>query len=149
MPSVQRGELLRLSSFVFCARSTTLLRDNKLTKGDLTLHKTDLGRVNADPSTTQAQKNVAIAEIQRIEAAVQKYSTYGNEWPIGTYSLGRTQMAVWFFLVIAAFVFNSMTIGQYLNLISANVLVLLGISGATGLAASWTPAITLPFEGLA
>ena len=55
--------------------------------------------------------------------------------PTGTYSLGRTQMALWLVLTIAGFIFIWLTLGQFLNVITAPVLVLLGINGATGLAA--------------
>lgn len=55
----------------------------------------------------------------------------------GSYSLGRVQMAFWTVLVIAALVklaaVNGWTIAD--QQIDANLLVLMGISGATGLAA--------------
>jgi hypothetical protein len=59
----------------------------------------------------------------------------GNGVPTGTYSLGRTQMALWLMLTIAGFIFIWLTLGQFLNVITASVLILLGINGATGLAA--------------
>ncbi len=52
-----------------------------------------------------------------------------------TFSLGRTQMAVWFFLVIASFVFIWMVTGAYSTL-EASVLALIGISGGTALSAT-------------
>jgi hypothetical protein len=55
--------------------------------------------------------------------------------PNGTYSLGRTQMALWLGLSIAGFVFLWLTLGFYRNVITSSVLVLLGINGVTGLAA--------------
>ena len=55
--------------------------------------------------------------------------------PTGTYSLGRTQMALWLVLSVAAFIFLWLTLGFYLHVITSAVLVLLGINGATGLAA--------------
>jgi hypothetical protein len=55
--------------------------------------------------------------------------------PVGTFSLGRTQMALWLVLTIAGFIFIWLTLGQFLNVITGSVLVLLGINGATGLAA--------------
>src|SRR5258708_15950528 len=55
--------------------------------------------------------------------------------PTGTYSLGRTQMALWLVLSVAGFIFLWLTLGFYLHVITSAVLVLLGINGATGLAA--------------
>jgi hypothetical protein len=55
--------------------------------------------------------------------------------PGGLYSLGRFQMAIWFFLVIAAFVFVwGITADRNIE-IPASVLGLIGISAGTGLAA--------------
>jgi len=54
--------------------------------------------------------------------------------PAGPYSLGRTQMAFWLLLTIAGFIFIWLSIGQYYNLITAGILVLLGITGVAGLA---------------
>jgi hypothetical protein len=55
--------------------------------------------------------------------------------PTGTYSLGRTQMAIWLVLTVAAFIFLWLTLGFYVHVITSAVLVLLGINGVTGLAA--------------
>ncbi|MBY5533797.1 hypothetical protein HFO42_22820 [Rhizobium leguminosarum] len=51
----------------------------------------------------------------------------------GPYSLGRTQMAFWLFLVIAGYIFIAMSFDLYYGLLSNEILWLLGISGATGL----------------
>lgn len=50
------------------------------------------------------------------------------------YSLARTQMAFWFFLIVSAYVFIWMVTGAT-DTITASVLGLMGISAATGLAA--------------
>jgi hypothetical protein len=55
--------------------------------------------------------------------------------PTGTYSLGRTQMALWLGLSTAGFIFLWLTLGFYLNVITQGILVLLGINGVTGLIA--------------
>jgi hypothetical protein len=60
---------------------------------------------------------------------------FGPNGPTGTYSLGRTQMALWLVLSVAGFIFLWLTLGFYLHVITTAVLVLLGINGATGLAA--------------
>jgi hypothetical protein len=51
-----------------------------------------------------------------------------------TYSLGRTQMAFWFFLIIAAYGFIFLVTGA-IDTITPSVLGLMGISAGTGLAA--------------
>jgi hypothetical protein len=54
---------------------------------------------------------------------------------LGPYSLARTQMAFWFFLVISAFVLIWMIIGDT-DTITQGVLVLIGISAGTALGAT-------------
>jgi hypothetical protein len=61
-------------------------------------------------------------------------STVVNGRPNGTFSLGRSQMALWLGLSIAGFIFLWLTLGFYLNVITDGILVLLGINGVTGLA---------------
>lgn len=51
-----------------------------------------------------------------------------------SYSLGRVQMAVWFFLVVAAFGYIKLITGEY-NTLTSSILTLIGISAGTGLAA--------------
>jgi hypothetical protein len=51
------------------------------------------------------------------------------------FSLGRVQMAAWFYLVIAAYLFIWLITGGY-NSLTSSVLTLIGISGGTGLAAA-------------
>lgn len=55
---------------------------------------------------------------------------------MGSYSLGRTQMAFWLFLVLAGFVYIVMSLGQSDGIINTDVLTLLGISGLTGVGAA-------------
>ena len=54
---------------------------------------------------------------------------------LGPYSLARTQMAFWFFMVITAFVLIWMIIGDT-DTITQGVLVLIGISAGTALGAT-------------
>jgi hypothetical protein len=51
-----------------------------------------------------------------------------------TYSLARCQMAFWFVLIFCSFIFLYIATGDY-NTVSQQALVLMGISGATALAA--------------
>jgi hypothetical protein len=55
-------------------------------------------------------------------------------WAQRPYSLGRTQMALWFCLIIASFVFILVVTGDFSS-ITAESFTLLGISGATALGA--------------
>ena len=56
-----------------------------------------------------------------------------KRWP---YSLSRSQMAFWFFLVIGAFFFLWVIIGD-IDTLNSSVLGLIGISASTGLAAAF------------
>lgn len=51
------------------------------------------------------------------------------------FSLGRSQMAFWFLLTLAGYLYIWLVSGQSFNVVTEGVLVLLGISGTTGLAA--------------
>lgn len=68
-------------------------------------------------------------------AADLKWMTDNPDQPVGSFSLGRTQMALWLGLTIAGFIFLWLTLGFYLDVITTSILVLLGINGTTGLAA--------------
>lgn len=50
------------------------------------------------------------------------------------YSLARVQMAIWFYVVVASFLYIWLITGEY-NTLTASVLTLVGISAGTGLAA--------------
>lgn len=56
--------------------------------------------------------------------------------PTGTWSLGRVQMALWMVIVLAGYLFFWFALGEYLNVINASILVLLGLNSATGLLAA-------------
>ena len=49
----------------------------------------------------------------------------------GTYSLSKIQGAVWFFVIVAAYLFIGLVTGDYLNSINGTALILLGIGAAT------------------
>jgi len=57
-----------------------------------------------------------------------------NDDKTSPYSLGRVQMAWWFYLVIAAYLYLWLVTGQ-VNMLTTSVLTLIGISAATGLSA--------------
>lgn len=56
------------------------------------------------------------------------------------YSLGRWQMAFWFIIVFASFIALFLLVGDY-NIVPAQALVLMGISGATALSAVGVDAV--------
>lgn len=55
--------------------------------------------------------------------------------PAPPFSLGRSQMAFWFVLTLAGFLYIWLVTGQSVNVFTEDALILLGVSGATGLAA--------------
>jgi hypothetical protein len=54
----------------------------------------------------------------------------------GVYSLGRSQMAWWFLIVLAAYLFIGVVMGTWFGTIGGQALALMGISAATGLTAA-------------
>ncbi|MEH7906245.1 hypothetical protein V7798_00895 [Rhizobium laguerreae] len=76
-----------------------------------------------------------------VDPAARKVADIQRNYPtsqfadraVGPYSLGRSQMAFWLFLVIAGYIFIAMSFDLYYGLLSNEILWLLGISGATGL----------------
>lgn len=151
------------AAFCLYARGTTLLRDNAMTAGayrtrlaeelSIALKDQNVAKKNTDDIRAQlenkpgdetlmsaneaAEKALAAAEdaVKKIDAQQTTWKHVPDEAPAGPFSLGRTQMAFWLFLVVAGYLFVALSIGQYLGLITGDVLLLLGISGVTGLAA--------------
>ncbi|MBY3036959.1 hypothetical protein [Rhizobium laguerreae] len=87
-----------------------------------------------------AEKALGDAQLA-VDPAASKVADIQRNYPTsqfadratGPYSLGRTQMAFWLFLVIAGYIFIAMSFDLYYGLLSNEILWLLGISGATGL----------------
>jgi hypothetical protein len=98
---------------------------------DLVVYKT---RILAVGGLAMAILLVAFVVFAANSTVLRDTADYNNG-PTGTYSLGRTQMALWLVLSVAGFIFLWLTLGFYLHVITSAVLVLLGINGATGLAA--------------
>jgi hypothetical protein len=131
-----------LLSLAFCvlARYSTILRDNDKTRQvdpDFT-KALDNARANeraarAASENAPADQALKVAYAAAVKAAADLAAKAGE--PTGPYSLGRTQMALWLVLTITGFIFIWLTLGEFLNVVTASVLVLLGINGATGLAA--------------
>lgn len=49
------------------------------------------------------------------------------------FSLGRTQMAWWFFIIVGSFLYIFVSSGNFRNIINSQALVLIGISAGTGI----------------
>src|SRR5207253_2766427 len=52
------------------------------------------------------------------------------------FSLGRTQMAFWFFIVLGGYLFIGVMTGTWIGTIGTQALALMGISATTGIAAA-------------
>lgn len=59
--------------------------------------------------------------------------------PGTSFSLGRCQMAWWLYLITASFIYIWLTTGEFSGVLSSDCLILLGISGTTGLASLYVP----------
>ncbi|NEK55206.1 hypothetical protein GUK36_38885, partial [Rhizobium leguminosarum] len=117
------------------------LQDQKDAKRNSDQVQTELDKKPEDEalkSRKEAADNAVAATeraVKKIQAQQQTWNDATDETPAGPYSLGRTQMAFWLFLIVAGYLFVALSIGQYQGLITGDVLMLLGISGVTGLAA--------------
>jgi hypothetical protein len=137
--------LLFLLAFALFAANSTLLRDGDLTRRKLV--EADLKPIEdkveaakkahqAAPADQKLKDDLDVAE-KELESKKKElnYSDAEASRPAATFSLARTQMALWLLLSTAGFVFLWLTLGVYQNVITPQILVLLGISGTTGLAA--------------
>ncbi|MBB3979360.1 hypothetical protein GGQ64_004600 [Rhizobium azooxidifex] len=88
----------------------------------------DAEKAHGDAELAASAAADKVAEIQRGFPA----SRFAD-WAVGPYSLGRTQMAFWLFLVVAGYVFIAMSVGLFYGILTEEILMLIGISGATGL----------------
>lgn len=151
----RRTTLLRDNNWTVKTRMEFLTQEKAKADKKVTNRKTEANDANIkltqnpqDTTAVEAKQagDVALAEAEKKADKANKALTAwqtqrtvhkmeGDDTPVGPYSLGRTQMAVWFFLVIVGFIFIGMSLGQYQNLVTEGTLVLLGISSLTGLAA--------------
>jgi hypothetical protein len=126
---------LLIAVFVIFAANSTVLRDNTLTMQ----HSAKFAAVTAAAAAAKTASDAAPGDLalkrkSDAAAAELKWMTDNPDLPVGAFSLGRTQMALWLGLTIAGFIFLWLTLGFYLDVITSSILVLLGINGATGLA---------------
>jgi hypothetical protein len=125
--------ILLFAAFAIYAANSAILRDHALTNIQLAAHNAGMAK-DASASAPQDAKLAAAAAEAETEASNWQIKAGANE-PAGTFSLGRTQMALWLVLSTAGFVFIWLTLGLYKNVVTEAILVLLGINSATGLAA--------------
>ena len=126
--------LFLIASIVLLASQTTLLRNNPnlVTIDDIDKSKAAL--TNAENAARV--RNVDLNQDKDVKAArANAIEPYKEGRPTGPWSLGRVQMALWMVIVLAGFLFFWVTIGEYQNVINPSILILLGLSGATGLLA--------------
>jgi hypothetical protein len=136
---------LLIISFILYVRQSSILRDGDQTWTGAELddqRKNAQALLDASPAgeTDDAKKTRvagAEAEIARLNRSLASLKGPGTATSIlrGTYSLAKSQMAFWLILSSIGFVFIWLSTGQYQNLVTPGILVLLGISGASGLAA--------------
>jgi hypothetical protein len=126
--------LLLVAAFAILAANSTILRDSALTRGGAAARKAHDARSKA--SATSPPDNDLNAAADKAERDLQALQgTAEANFPAGTFSLGRSQVALWLGLSIAGYIFLWLTFGFYLNVITAAIPILLGINGATGIAA--------------
>jgi hypothetical protein len=127
---------LLIFAFVIFAANSTVLRDNPLTmRNSARMAAAKDAAEKAKAASDAAPGDETLKARSAESAAALKALEDIADQPVGTFSLGRTQMALWLGLSTAGFIFLWLTLGFYLNVITASLLVLLGINGATGLAA--------------
>jgi hypothetical protein len=126
--------LLFVAAFIILAANSTILRDSALTRGEAAAKKALGARSKA--SAANPPDNDLNAAADKAEKDVQALTgTADASFPAGTFSLGRSQVALWLGLSIAGYIFLWLTFGFYLNVITAAIPILLGINGATGIVA--------------
>jgi hypothetical protein len=124
--------LLTAAFSIFAGRST-ILRNHQLTKIEVAEYNVRI----AKNAAAKDSANTSLSDIAtQAEGELSKWRNRSDKDEFaGTFSLGRTQMALWLGLSIAGFVFLWLTLGFYQNVVTKAILVLLGINSLTGLTA--------------
>jgi hypothetical protein len=126
--------LLIVAAFIILAANSTIVRDSALTRGEAAARKAAAARSWASAATPPNNDLNAAADKAERDLQALTGSADAN-FPAGTFSLGRSQVALWLGLSIAGYVFLWLTFGFYLNVITAAIPILLGINGVTGITA--------------
>ncbi|MBX9840301.1 MAG: hypothetical protein K2Z80_00685 [Xanthobacteraceae bacterium] len=135
-PSLFGALAVVLLTISLCAYAATspLLRDNSLTYEQVNNENNN----TASPPTAERKAELApalmtIGDLQKDLSGAAL--TRAMATAAGPFSLGRVQMAMWFVLAFSGFCFIWLTTGQFFNVVTPQILVLLGIQAATGIAA--------------
>lgn len=126
--------VLLFTAFSIFATKSTILRDSSLTNSDV-VKRAELAATAARDAAGDPPNQELIEASQRAEKESKEFKAKPGADAAGTFSLGRTQMALWLGLSTAGFIFIWLTLGLYQNVVTEAILVLLGINGLTGLAA--------------
>lgn len=98
------------------------------------LQRDSASKAQGDAKALLDKEEKAAETLAKIQEG--KFDDQYARWAVGPFSLGRTQMAFWLFLVVAAYIYIAMSIGQIFGILNNNILILLGISGLTGVGAA-------------
>ena len=138
--------ILLVGSFVLCVRRSSLLRDDPYIWIESEIQALRDDAIEADkqpvadetPDARRARQAALRKLVDGLESELRRFKAGTKDKPVRlrcTYSLARSQMAFWLILSTSGFAYIWLTTGQYYNLITGGLLVLLGISGTTGIAA--------------
>lgn len=109
--------VLMLLVLLVYGRHTNLLRDGQAPGPEV-----------ADPTSAPTPGGSPVPALFRFFPGLNKDTT--NSGPLGLYSLAKVQMAWWLFVIVAAFLFIWVAVGDY-NTVTTSTLVLFGISVGT------------------
>jgi hypothetical protein len=135
---------LLLAGFILYARDSAIIRDSNSfwTKTDLEAQEIqaqalrDTAPAEETDEARKARIAAADADLARLEKSLVLFKGRDADYILpATFSLAKSQMVFWLILSVFGFIYIWLATGQYQNLITEGILVLLGISGATGLAA--------------
>jgi len=144
-----KSELMNLSGLTRAKEELEIADESA--KGQIEALIQKLEKWHTDLSELLAKEMSAMANLAEVESAretaIQDHAKKlrdnypedkahrENRWieerAVGTFSLGRAQMAFWLFLVVAGYIFIALSMGQIFGILNAEVLTLLGISGLT------------------
>jgi hypothetical protein len=103
---------IMVGAFYWCVRHTNIIR-------------------NGNPTIIAAGGSWARPSAGRVSSRATRLSRLD-----GTYSLSKIQGALWFFVILAAYLLIGLVTGDYLNSINSTALILLGIGAGTVIGAA-------------
>lgn len=125
-------------SLCFYSHNSTLLRDNNRTTKTKLEDEVTYAKHQREAATKTDIESDAQYEERKItidgnisEAKSKLDAFIGPGRPNGTYSLARVQMAFWFLLILAGFLFIWITTAHFEGLLTTSSIALLGISAGT------------------